>query len=484
MHNQTLVQISNSLKNKEYSSVELTQHFIRRIEKLDAKLNSLITINSDLALQRAAEADRQLAKGEANPLCGVPYIHKDIFCTQGIRTSCASRMLHDFIAPYDATVTERLNRCGMVMLAKSNMDEFAMGSSNETSFYGPTLNPWNLERVPGGSSGGSAAAVAARLAPFATGTDTGGSIRQPASLCGVTGLKPTYGRVSRYGMVAFASSMDQAGPMTQTAEDAALVLEAMAGFDDKDSTSLDTPCPAFSADLGASIKGMRIGIPQEFLAQGLDPLVAERLQQAIKIYESMGAVIKEISLENSPLAVPVYYVVACAESSSNLARYDGVRYGYRCQDAKDLQDLYRRTRSEGFGQEVKRRILMGTYVLSAGYYDAYYLKAQKVRQLISQDFAAAFQEVDLILGPTTPTPAFKVGEKMEDPVTMYLNDIYTIPANLAGLPAISLPMGFVNQLPVGLQLVANHLQEALMLNAAYQYQQQTDWHQQMPAEFK
>lgn len=484
MHNQTLAQIANSLKKKEYSAVELAQHFIRRIESHDVKLNSLITFDADLALQRAAEADRHLASGQTHPLCGVPYIHKDIFCTQGMRTSCASKMLDNFIAPYDATVTERLNRCGMVMLAKANMDEFAMGSSNETSFYGSTFNPWDLGRVPGGSSGGSAAAVSARLAPVATGTDTGGSIRQPAALCGVTGLKPTYGRVSRYGMVAFASSMDQAGPMTQTAEDAALVLEAMAGFDEKDSTSLDTPCPAFSLELGKSIQGLRIGVPKEFLGQGLDPAVADQLQQAIKVYESLGATIKEVSLENSPLAVPVYYVVACAESSSNLARYDGVRYGYRCQDAADLQDLYRRSRSEGFGQEVKRRILMGTYVLSAGYYDAYYLKAQKVRQLISQDFTKAFKEVDLILGPTTPTPAFKVGEKMEDPVTMYLNDIYTIPANLAGLPAISLPMGYVNQLPVGMQLVANHLQEALMLNAAHQYQQHTEWHLQMPEPFK
>ncbi|NIR31874.1 MAG: Asp-tRNA(Asn)/Glu-tRNA(Gln) amidotransferase subunit GatA, partial [Gammaproteobacteria bacterium] len=410
--------------------------------------------------------------------------HKDIFCTDGVRTSCGSRMLDNFVAPYDATVVERLEAAGCVMLGKTNMDEFAMGSSNETSYYGPVNNPWDLERVPGGSSGGSAAAVAARLAPAATGTDTGGSIRQPAALCGITGLKPTYGRVSRYGMIAFASSLDQAGPMARTAEDAALLLAAMAGFDPQDSTSVNEPVPDYAATLEGSLEGLRIGLPRESLGEGVHAGVTRAVEDAAEVYRRLGARIEEVSLPNTALAVPAYYVVAPAEASSNLSRYDGVRYGYRCESPQDLEDMYKRSRGEGFGAEVKRRIMVGTYALSAGYYDAYYLKAQKLRRLIRDDFRAAFETVDLILGPTAPTPAFRIGEKTDDPVTMYLSDIFTIPANLAGLPALSMPGGFADGTPVGVQLVGGYFEEARLLNAAHRFQQETDWHRRIPSGFE
>ncbi|MCG8672892.1 MAG: Asp-tRNA(Asn)/Glu-tRNA(Gln) amidotransferase subunit GatA, partial [Pseudomonadales bacterium] len=409
---------------------------------------------------------------------------KDIFCTQGVKTSCGSKMLDNFIAPYDATVVEKLSAAGTISLGKTNMDEFAMGSSNETSFYGPAKNPWNTEYVPGGSSGGSAAAVAARLAPAATGTDTGGSIRQPASLCGITGLKPTYGRVSRWGMIAFASSLDQGGPMTQTAEDAALMLKAMAGFDQRDSTSIDQPVPDYSAAINNDIAGLKIGLPTEFFQEGLDDDVKAVIDAAIKQYEALGATVKEVSLPNTHLAVPAYYVIAPAEASSNLSRFDGVRFGYRCEGPADLTDLYERSRGEGFGEEVKRRILVGTYALSAGYYDAYYLKAQKVRRLIKDDYDKAFQDVDVIMGPTAPTPGFKIGEKSEDPVSMYLSDIYTIAVNLAGLPALTVPAGFANGLPVGLQIIGKHFDESKLLNVGHRFQLETDWHQQLPENFK
>jgi aspartyl-tRNA(Asn)/glutamyl-tRNA(Gln) amidotransferase subunit A len=410
-------------------------------------------------------------------------IHKDIFCTAGVLTTCASRMLSNFVSPYDAAVVARLREAGMVMIGKANMDEFAMGSSNETSWYGPVKNPWDVTCVPGGSSGGSAAAVAARLAPLATATDTGGSIRQPASLCGVTGLKPTYGRVSRYGMIAFASSLDQAGTITVSAEDAALALAAMAGFDPRDSTSVDEPVPDYRAALDAPLKGMKIGILKEFFGDGLLPAVEAPVRAALAQFEKLGAAVREVSLPSLPLSVPTYYVVAPAECSSNLARFDGVRFGHRCEKPKDLQDLYKRSRAEGFGAEVKRRIMTGTYVLSAGYYDAYYLKAQKVRALINGDFLRAFGEVDLLLGPTAPTPAFGLGAKTSDPITMYLNDIFTIGANLAGLPAISIPCGFAGELPVGVQLIGPHFGEAKLLAAAHRYQQETDWHLKSPAGF-
>jgi aspartyl-tRNA(Asn)/glutamyl-tRNA(Gln) amidotransferase subunit A len=410
-------------------------------------------------------------------------VHKDIFCTQGLRTTCGSRMLDQFVSPYDATVVAKLKDAGTVLLGKTNMDEFAMGSSSETSYYGPVKNPWDTKLVPGGSSGGSAAAVAARLAPAATATDTGGSIRQPAALCGVTGVKPTYGRVSRYGMIAFASSLDQGGVIAGSAEDAALMLAAMAGFDARDSTSVDTPVPDYASLLGKPLTGLRVGIVKEFFDAGLDAENGRRIQEALAIYAQLGATLKEVSLPNLPLSVPTYYVVAPAECSSNLARFDGVRFGHRCKEPRDLQDLYSRSRGEGFGAEVKRRIMIGTYVLSAGYYDAYYLKAQKVRQLIAKDFRDAFTEVDMLMGPTTPTAAFAIGAKMADPITMYLNDIYTIGANLAGLPAISIPCGFVQGLPVGLQLVGPHFAESELLNAAHAYQRETDWHRHIPTGF-
>ncbi|MBA1444680.1 MAG: Asp-tRNA(Asn)/Glu-tRNA(Gln) amidotransferase subunit GatA [Chromatiales bacterium] len=480
MHNQTIAELGAGLRAGEFSSVELTRHFLARIDSLDEGLNCYITVTPDVALQAAAAADQRISAGDAGPLTGIPIAQKDIFCTQGVKTSCGSRMLDSFISPYDATVVERLNAAGVVMLGKSNMDEFAMGSSNETSFYGPVHNPWDRERVPGGSSGGSAALVAARLAVAATGTDTGGSIRQPAALCGITGLKPTYGRVSRYGMIAFASSLDQGGPMTRSAEDAALMLQAMAGFDPRDSTSAEELLADFSAGLNDSLQGLRIGLPKEYFGEGLDAGVAASVEAAIGEYRKLGAEVVEISLPNTHLAVPTYYVVAPAECSSNLSRFDGVRYGYRCEDPKDLEDLYKRSRGEGFGEEVKRRIMIGTYVLSAGYYDAYYLKAQKIRHLISDDFKAAFEQVDVIMGPSTPSTAFGLGEKADDPVTMYLNDIYTIAANLAGLPGMSVPVEPVEGLPVGLQIIGNYFAEAKLLNVAHKLQQATDWHRLAP----
>ncbi len=484
MHNKSIAAMSAGLRAREFSSEELTGHFLDRIARHDGKLNGFITVTAELAIGQAREADRRLAAGTAGPLTGVPLAHKDIFCTKGVRTSCGSRMLDGFVAPYDATVVERTATAGMVTLGKTNMDEFAMGSSNETSFYGPVKNPWDLERVPGGSSGGSAAAVAARLAPLATGTDTGGSIRQPAALCGLTGLKPSYGRVSRYGMIAFASSLDQGGPIARSAADAALLLGAMAGFDPRDSTSVDQPVDDYSRGLDQSLEGLRIGLPTEYFGQGLDAAVAEAIRAAVRELEAQGARIKDISLPNTELAVPAYYVVAPAECSSNLSRFDGIRYGYRCQDPVNLEDLYKRSRGEGFGAEVKRRIMIGTYALSAGYYDAYYLKAQQVRRLIAGDFSRAFQEVDVILGPTSPTPAFRLGEKTGDPVTMYLSDIYTIAVTLAGLPGLSIPAGTANGLPVGLQLIGGYFQEARLLNIAHRYQQATDWHTRVPPGFE
>jgi aspartyl-tRNA(Asn)/glutamyl-tRNA(Gln) amidotransferase subunit A len=479
MHNLFIGELAERLGKRQISSVELTRHFLSRIERLNPALNAFITLTADRALQDAAAADARLGAGERGPLLGIPLIHKDIFCTDGVKTSCGSRMLDNFVAPYDATVVARLKSAGTVMLGKSNMDEFAMGSSNETSYYGPVKNPWDISKVPGGSSGGSAAATAARLAPVATGTDTGGSIRQPAALTGVTGFKPTYGRVSRYGMIAFASSLDQAGVFARSAGDAAAVLQVMAGFDPRDSTSVDVPVPDYAKALGKPLKGLKIGLLREFF-DGLEARNAALIEEALNIYTGLGAETREVSLPHLPLSVPTYYVVAPAECSSNLSRFDGVRFGYRCEDPKDLLDLYKRSRGEGFGAEVKRRIMTGTYVLSAGYFDAYYLKAQKARRMITDDFRAAFEKVDLVIGPTTPTPAFDIGAKMNDPVLMYLNDIYTIGANLAGLPGVSLPCGFVDGLPMGLQLIGPHFAEAKLLNAAHQYQQATDWHKHAP----
>ncbi len=483
MHNKTIAELAAGLRAGEYSSEELTRAFLERIKTHDVQLNSYITVTEEQALEQAREADRRIVAGEAGPLTGVPIAHKDIFCTDGVRTSCASKMLGPFIAPYDATVVRRFKAAGMVMLGKTNMDEFAMGSSNETSFYGPVKNPWDTTAVPGGSSGGSAAAVAARLAPGATGTDTGGSIRQPAALCGITGLKPTYGRVSRYGMIAFASSLDQAGPMARTAEDCALMLGAMAGFDERDSTSVEREVADYTAGLNNDLKGLKIGLPKEYFGEGLQPEVAKSVETAVEEYKKLGAEVVEISLPNTNLAVPTYYVVAPAECSSNLSRMDGVRFGYRCEDPKNLEDLYKRSRGEGFGSEVKRRIMVGTYALSSGYYDAYYLKAQQLRQLISDDFKKAFEQVDVIMGPTAPTPAFNLGEKSDDPVAMYLADIYTIAVNLAGLPGMSVPCGFVEGRPVGLQIIGNYFDEARLLNVAHKYQQATDWHTKSPEGF-
>ena len=468
------------LHARRFSSVELTEAFLKRIERSQQALNAFISVTRARALSDAAAADRALAAGNGGALTGVPIAHKDLFCTQGVRTTCGSRMLENFVSPYDATVVAKLKRAGAVMLGKTNMDEFAMGSSNETSYFGPVRNPWDPRLVPGGSSGGSAAAVAARLVPGATATDTGGSIRQPAALCGITGLKPTYGRVSRYGMVAFASSLDQGGVLTVSAADAALMLREMAGFDPNDSTSVEREVPDYVALLGEPVAGLRVGLLKEFFDRGLDAENGQRVHEALKVFESLGVRLSEVSLPNLPLSVPVYYVVAPAECSSNLARFDGVRYGHRCEQPRDLQDLYRRSRGEGFGAEVKRRIMTGTYVLSAGYYDAYYLKAQRVRQLISADFSRAFASVDVLIGPTTPTPAFAIGAKTSDPITMYLNDIYTIGANLAGLPAVSVPCGFVGKLPVGLQIVGPHFSEARLLSAAHAYQRATDWHTRVP----
>ena len=484
VHTKTLAELSSMLDAGEVSSVDLTRAFLDRIQQFDKNLNSFVTITTEQAMTQAKQADEIRAQGKATPLTGIPIAQKDIFCTLGVKTSCGSKMLDNFEAPYNATVVEKLNDAGMVMLGKTNMDEFAMGSSNETSFYGAVKNPWNLNAVPGGSSGGSASSVAARITPAATGTDTGGSIRQPASLCGITGLKPSYGRISRYGMVAFASSLDQAGPMAQTAEDCALLMNAMAGFDQRDSTSLEKNVPDYTAQLNDSIEGLKIGLPKEYFGEGLDPGVADAVDQAIQQYKNLGAEVTDISLPNTHLAVPVYYVVAPAECSSNLSRFDGVRFGYRCDNPKDLEDLYKRSRGEAFGEEVKRRIMVGTYALSAGYYDAYYLKAQQIRRLISDDFTKAFEQVDVIMGPTSPSTAFNIGEKSDDPVSMYLSDIYTIAVNLAGLPGMSVPAGFSNNMPVGLQIIGNYFDESRLLNVAHQYQQTTDWHKQIPEGFK
>ena len=484
MYNKSLKELSASLRSKEVSSVELSQYFLARIKQFDGELNSVITSNEEVALSTAQQADKIIASGEGGLLTGIPLLHKDIFCTQGLRTSCGSKMLDNFIAPYTATAVNKLELAGAVMLGKTNMDEFAMGSSNETSFYGAVKNPWDLEAVPGGSSGGSAAAVAARLAPLASGTDTGGSIRQPAAFCGITGIKPTYGRVSRYGMIAFASSLDQGGAMAKSAEDAAIMLQAMSGFDEKDSTSVDKPMDDLLAGLGDSIKGMRIGLPKEFFTEDLDVDIREKVEAAVDALKSAGAIIKEISLPNINLSVPAYYVVAPAECSANLSRFDGVRFGHRCESPKDLEDLYKRSRGEGFGDEVKRRVMMGAYVLSAGYYDAYYKKAQQVRRLIKQDFVDAFKEVDVIASATAPSVAFTSGEKKDDPVSMYLSDIFTIGVNLAGLPAMSVPCGFVNKKPVGMQLIGNYFEESRLLNVGHQYQQLTDWHLAVPTGYE
>ena len=483
LHQDTLAELASGLASGEYSSRELTEALLGRIESHGTSLNAFITVTADLALAQADRADAARASGSAGALNGLPIVHKDLFCTKGVLTTCGSNILGGFVSPYDATVVERMESAGAVMLGKTNMDEFAMGSSNETSFYGPVTNPWNSLLSPGGSSGGSAAAVAARLVPAATGTDTGGSIRQPAALTGTVGLKPTYGRVSRYGMIAFASSLDQAGVITRSAEDAAMLLGVMAGIDERDSTSVDHPVPDYVAGLSKSVKGLRVGVVRQHFDDGLDAQCAKRVRESLAALESAGASLVEIDLPSIGLSVPTYYVVAPAECSSNLSRFDGVRFGHRTQDPNDLLDLYCRTRGEGFGAEVKRRIMTGTYVLSAGYYDAYYLKAQKVRQLISRDFKDAFEKVDVIAGPTAPTTAFAIGEKTDDPITMYLNDIYTIGANLAGLPGISIPCGFAEGLPVGLQIVGPHFAEAALLSCAHQYQQLTDWHKAGPEDF-
>ena len=487
-HNKTVTELSAMLQAGEVTSVELTQYFLDRINNNDKKLNSFISICDEQALAQAKESDERLKAGNAPALTGVPIAHKDIFCTEGIKTSCASKMLDNFISPYDATVVKNMRAAGVVMLGKTNMDEFAMGSSNETSFYGAVKNPWNLKAVPGGSSGGSAAAVSARIAPAATGTDTGGSIRQPAAFCGITGLKPTYGRVSRFGMIAFASSLDQAGPMGQSASDCALLLNAMAGFDEKDSTSIEKDVPDYSADLNKPLDGLRIGLPKEYFDNsngGMNAEIDALTKAALEQYKSMGAELIDIELPNSNLSVPVYYVVAPAECSANLSRFDGVRYGYRCENPKDLNDLYTRSRGEAFGAEVQRRIMVGAYVLSSGYYDAYYLKAQQLRHLISDDFKKAYEKVDVIMAPATPETAFNIGEKSDDPISMYLSDIFTIAVNLAGIPAMSIPIGFANNgMPAGLQIMGNYFEESKLLNVAHQYQQVTDWHKQFPEEFK
>jgi len=477
MHTKSIAELIRGLAKKTFSCKEITEHYLQRVETQDKQYNSFITVTAESALAEAEVADNARAKGaNQSPLCGVPIAHKDIFCTEGVLTSCGSKMLANFISPYDATVVAKFKQAGAVMLGKTNMDEFAMGSSNESSYYGPVKNPWDLTRVPGGSSGGSAAAIAAHLVPGTTATDTGGSIRQPAALCGVTGLKPTYGRVSRFGMVAYASSLDQGGPITRTAEDAALMLNVMAGFDPKDSTSIDREVPDYTATLNDNLQGLRIGLPKEYFNASLNSEIAAALQLAIKEFEKLGASVHEVTLPHTDIAIPAYYVIAPAECSANLSRFDGVRYGYRCDNPKNLEDLYTRSRAEGFGAEVKRRILVGTYALSAGFYDAYYSKAQKIRRLIKQDFTDAFNSVDVILGPTTPSPAFVIGAMTKDPVQMYLEDIYTIATNLAGLPGISIPVGFVNNLPIGMQLLGNYFQEGKLLNIAHQFQLATDWH--------
>ena len=483
MHDKTLTELKAGLQAGDFSSRELTEHFLERIKRHDGELNSFITVTEEQALRQADAADQAIAAGDHRLLTGLPIAHKDIFCTEGVRTSCGSRMLDNFIAPYTATAVEKMATEGAVMLGKTNMDEFAMGSSNETSFYGPVKNPWDTERVPGGSSGGAAAGLAARLAPGATGTDTGGSIRQPAALNGVTGLKPTYGRVSRWGMIAFASSLDQAGPLGLSAADCALMLQAMAGHDEKDSTCLNEPVDDYLGALDQSVDGLKIGVPEEFFPDNLDGAIADNAREAMRELEKQGAKLVKLSLPSIKLSVPAYYVIAPAEASSNLSRFDGVRFGYRCDNPTDLEDLYKRSRSEGFGAEVKRRILVGTYALSAGYYDAYYKRAQKVRRLIRDDFSRAFKDVDVIMGPTSPETAFKLGAKADDPVNMYMADVFTIAVNLAGLPALSMPSGFINGLPAGTQVIGNYFQEGRILNVAHRYQMATDWHQQAPGGF-
>ena len=484
MINLSLKELSEGLKQKKFSSVELTQFFLNRLDLHNSSINAFITIDKDKSLAMAKHSDEIIKEGNQDYLTGIPIAQKDIFCAEGWKTSCGSKMLDNFIAPYDSTVISKFNAVGAVNLGKTNMDEFAMGSSNETSFYGNVKNPWDIKTVPGGSSGGSAAAVAGRLAPAATATDTGGSIRQPASLCGLTGLKPTYGLVSRYGMIAFASSLDQAGPMCHTAEDCAAMMNVMSGHDPKDSTSIQRAKENYLTGINDPIKGLKIGIPKEFFSEGLEPEVEKIIDQGISEYKKLGAEIVEISLPNNHLSIPVYYVIAPAEASSNLSRYDGVRYGYRTKEYDDLMEMYCKTREEGFGEEVKRRIMIGTYVLSAGYYDAYYLKAQKIRRLISEDFKKAFENCDVILGPSAPSVAFPIGEKKEDPLKMYMQDVYTISTNLAGLPGLSMPAGLMNELPVGIQLIGNYFSEAKLLNIANIFQMNTDWHNLSPEEFK
>ncbi|HAY26134.1 MAG TPA: Asp-tRNA(Asn)/Glu-tRNA(Gln) amidotransferase subunit GatA [Candidatus Accumulibacter phosphatis] len=482
----SLAEIAQALASREISSVELTGLYLDRIARHNPQLNAFITVNAERSLAQARAADDRLARGDAQVLTGIPIAHKDIFCARDWLTTCGSKMLGNFVSPYDAAVISRFHEAGAVLLGKTNMDEFAMGSSTETSFYGPTANPWALDRVPGGSSGGSAAAVAARLAPAATGTDTGGSIRQPAALCNLSGMKPTYGVISRYGMIAFASSLDQAGPLARSAADCALLLNCMAGFDERDSTSLDRPREDFSRELTAAassrpLAGLRIGLPEQFFGDGCSPEVMQLVEAAIAEYRNLGAETVAVSLPSMQLSVAAYYVIAPAEASSNLARFDGVRYGYRAPAYDDLTDMYCKSRAQGFGAEVKRRILIGTYVLSHGYYDAYYLQAQRIRRLIASDFAEAFRQCEVIIGPTSPSTAFRLGEKAADPVQMYLSDIYTIAVNLAGLPGISIPCGFAAGLPAGLQLIGNYFTEARLLNVAHRYQQATDWHLQCPA---
>ena len=480
LHQLSLTELNRLLNKRQISSIELTEHFLKRIHE-QSDLNAFITITDELALDQAQQADNRIANEQAGTLTGIPIAHKDLFCSQNVLTSCGSRILENFISPYNATLVEKINDAGMVTLGKTNMDEFAMGSSNENSYYGPVKNPWNTARVPGGSSGGSACAVAARLAPVATGTDTGGSIRQPAAFCGLTGIKPSYGRVSRYGMVAFASSLDQAGVFAKNAQDASLLLKQMAGFDALDSTSINQSVPDYFSLLNQQLSGRTIGLPKEYFSEGLDSEIANSIEQAVKVFQSLGIHLKEISLPKSTMAIPCYYVIAPAEASSNLSRFDGVRYGYRSEQAENLIEMYQNSRSEGFGEEVKRRIMIGTYVLSAGYYDAYYRKAQRLRRLISEDFSNAFEQCDFILGPTTPTTAFELNSKVDDPVSMYLNDIYTISANLAGLPGISTPCGFDQSgLPIGMQLIGQYFDEASLLAMAHQYQLNTDWHQHTP----
>lgn len=484
MHRLSIKEMSEKLRNKEITSVELTQYYLDRIERLDGELNAYVTVTPELAIEMARQADQMLAEEKGGLLTGIPIAHKDIFCVDGVKTTCGSKILSNFVAPYDANIVEQLKAAGMPILGKTNMDEFAMGSSSESSYYGPTKNPWDMSAVPGGSSGGSAAVIAAGLAPLATGTDTGGSIRQPASFCGITGIKPTYGAVSRYGMIAYASSFDQGGPMTRTAEESAWLLEAMAGFDERDSTSLKQDKLDYCSTLGSDLQGLKVGVPTEYFGDGLDAGVEQVVRDAISELEKQGAEIVEVSLPNKDLAVPAYYVLAPAEASSNLSRFDGVRYGYRCENPQSLEDLYTRSRSEGFGAEVKRRIMVGAYALSAGYYDAYYLKAQKLRRMVRDDFTKAFEQCDVIIGPVAPTPAFNLGEKSDDPVSMYLADLYTIPVNLAGLPAMSFPGGFVDGRPVGVHLIGPYHSEAKLLNVAHQYQQATEWHKQMPESYQ